>query len=76
MIKRIDRPVVRAYLVCGFFFLAWGNKLCQLSTGGHQGETDTAVDNREQELMSWTGRVCHALFYVCIALKIIWFPFR
>lgn len=27
-----------------------------------------------EELTPWTGRVCYALFYVCIALNNLWFP--
>lgn len=62
-------------LVGGFFFPGLGDKLCR-QTNGCTWERKNGQGRRRGvgELVSWTGRVCYALFYVCIALKNIWFP--
>lgn len=72
MIKRIDRPVACAYRVCGFFLLGKQNFANRQT--GVPGQNGQGRRWEVDELMSWTGRVCYALFYVCIALKIIRFP--
>ena len=47
---------------CGFFFSCLGKR------NFANRQTDKGEDGE------WTGRLCYALFYVCIALKNIWFP--
>lgn len=64
MISRDDRPLLVRDV--DFFFLAWENKT--LPTDKRVGKADKGEDGE------WTGRLCYALFYVCIALKNIWFP--
>lgn len=73
MIKRIDRPVACACRVRGFF--SWlGKQTLPTDKRVHLGGMDTGRRGGVEKLMPWTGRVCYALFYVCIALKNIWFP--
>lgn len=57
------------------FFLAWKTNFANRQPGV-PGQNGHGRRQWVQELMSWTGRVCYALFYVCIALKNIWFPFK
>lgn len=73
MIKRIDRPVALRLSGMWIFFLLGKNKtFANRQTGTWAKKMDKG--ERVEELTSWTGRVCYALFYVCIALKNIWFP--
>lgn len=56
------------------FFLAWKTNFAKRQTGV-PGQDGHGRRGWVEELMSRTGRVCYALFYVCtIALKNIWFP--
>lgn len=58
-----------------FFFLAWKTNFANRQPGV-PGQNGHGRRQWMQELMPWTDRVCYALFYVCIALKNIWFPFK
>lgn len=59
---------------CVDFFSCLENKPCQKTKGCILAKKGHGERQREEELKSRTGRVCYALFYVCIALKNLWFP--
>lgn len=75
MIKRIDRPVVRTCLVCGFFFLLGETNSASKQPGAIKEKRTREKIMRTRIDVLDRPRI-HVLFYVCIALKNIWFPSR
>lgn len=67
--------MARTCRVRGFFPpLAWKTNFADRQTGVPERKWTKEKMGGVEELTPWTGRVCYALFYVCIALNNLWFP--